>query len=86
MDKTTLHAWVKVEDGLPPMTKNVIVWGIRPKENITAQAYQARRWTGFSASFEVEKNELWEWLTPCDGTVCNVTHWMPLPPFDRDDI
>jgi len=71
--------WISVADNLPPMFENCIVYGRQKRENVCTQAWQARRWTGCSSGFDVEKNKLWEWLTPCDFHVADVTHWMPLP-------
>lgn len=71
--------WISVRDQLPAMCVNVIVWGVQRKENISHQAWQARRFTGLNGAFAVERDGLWEWLTPCDQKVEQVTHWLPLP-------
>lgn len=70
--------WIDANSALPPMFRNVIVWGILPGHNVGYQAWQARRWTG--CSHDVEEKKLWDWMTPTDrGPVKDVTHWMPLP-------
>lgn len=71
--------WISVEEDLPDMYESVIVWGRREKENVCRQAYQARRWTGCTSGFDVEKDKLWQWVTPCDYQVSDVTHWFPMP-------
>ena len=80
--------WISIVDKLPELFENVIVYGVREKENVCSQAYQARRWTGCTNGFDVEKEALWSWLTPCDSLVKEVSHWMPLtkPPivFHKD--
>jgi len=71
--------WFSVDDQLPTMFENCIVYGCQERENICRQAWEARRFTGFNAAFDVESEKLWQWLTPCDSSLTRVTHWMPLP-------
>lgn len=71
--------WVDVDDRLPSLTVNVIVWGRRPSVNVCVQAYEARRWTGCISGVSVRDSHFWEWLTPTDQTVTDVDFWMPMP-------
>ena len=87
--------WIDVKDELPSMYRNVIVWGVRPKENICHQLYQARRWTGLTghpnrdAMWEAQEGDelcCWDWATPCDYSVVEVKFWMPFPEIPREPI
>jgi len=71
--------WVSVETCLPSMFKNVIVLGKIRKQNVCPQAWEARRFTGLNEFFPIEKEKLWQWLTPTDFRVTSVTHWMVRP-------
>ena len=79
MLRLVMPIWINVNDQLPVMFQNVIVWGVRKKENVVHQSWQARRFTGCSSGFDVERDKLWQWLTPTDGQIEQVTHWMPMP-------
>lgn len=83
-EKAPETKWHSATDKLPPMYENVIVWGIIESINVLQQAYQARRWTGYTMGFDVEKDKLWVWLTPCDAVVKNVTKWVPMPKDESD--
>jgi len=74
MDSKEKLSWIDCHSTLPPMFENVIVWGRREKENVLLQAYQARRFGSGS-----DKNQPFQWLTPCDFVVEDVTHWTALP-------
>lgn len=61
--------WISSET-LPPEGEEVIVWGCIPKFNVCPQAWHARlRRSQYSPDIQ--------WLTPCDYTVREVTHWFP---------
>jgi hypothetical protein len=73
--------WISTREELPPWFINVIVWGKRERENAMKQAYHARRFTGMYTGLGEIHKDAGEgyYLTPCDGYVTEVTHWMPLP-------
>ncbi len=74
------HEWIPVESRLPPMFQNVIAIGILSKDT-NRKIHEARRWTGYSGP-DADHDELggkWEWLTPSDRHVKEVTHWFPKP-------
>jgi len=71
--------WIDVGIKLPPMFESVIVFGVIEKINVLPQAYEARRWTCCTMGFDVEKDKLWSWYTPCDTRVHNVTKWFAMP-------
>lgn len=64
---------------LPEMFTPVIVFGCIEKLNVLPQMWEARRWTGCTSGFDVEKDKLWGWYTPTDMRVNNVTRWIPMP-------
>lgn len=66
---------INVEDSLPPMFEDVLVVGIVKHINVCPQIWQARRWTGITSGFDVEKDKLWNWLTPTDSDVIDVKYW-----------
>ena len=74
--------WTSIDNGLPPMFKNVIDWGRIKKFNISCQAWQGRRWTGWRNGWPGQaegKEPPFTWHAPCDYRIKDVTHWMPLP-------
>jgi hypothetical protein len=76
----TPPSWIDVRSMLPLMFQNVIVWGVRSKLNVCHQAWEARRWTGCTSGFDVEKDKLWSWeITGGGGSIHKVTHWFPMP-------
>lgn len=72
-------SWQDVRSTLPLMFENVIVWGRVRSRNVCHQMWQARRWTGCSSGFDVEGGKHWDWVTPTDGIVEEVTHWFSSP-------
>jgi len=56
------------------MFRAVLVYGVQRQANVISQWWEARRWTGSN-----QPGGEWEWLTPTDFPVTNVTVWAPLP-------
>jgi hypothetical protein len=73
-----MSAWVSVDDRLPPMFQDVLVYGVQERANVLAQVWQARRWTGSNQS-----SAAWDWLTPTDHPVVDVRFWMHVPDFPQ---
>ncbi len=74
--------WISAKEVLPPMFVDVMVWGIIEKFNVCHQAWQARRWSGWTSGWQtsdVIDPPDWIWTAPCDYNVRDVTHWMPMP-------
>ena len=66
-----------VDDDLPPMFQEVLVYGkLYKQENYGFHI--ARRWTGYSGP---NPEKYVEWLTDMDYSVEIVTHWTPRPVF-----
>lgn len=78
MEKLT---WENVNKELPKMFVNVIVWGVIEKINVIPQAWQARRWSGWSNGWpgisEGKEPSDWIWLTSTDIKIYKVLLWMP---------
>jgi hypothetical protein len=75
-------SWIDASKQLPPMFKDVIVWGQRYNENSelgTKDVWKARRWTGHNQCEDFGARAYWEWLGNGDWPIKNVTFWMPLP-------
>ncbi len=72
-------SWMDVRSVLPPLFENVIVWGRVKERNLCHQMWEARRWTGCTQGFDVEGDKCWDWMTPTDGLVQEVTHWFRAP-------
>lgn len=72
-------SWMDVRSVLPPLFQKVIVWGRVKSRNVCHQMWEARRWTGCTSGFDVEGDKCWEWVTPTDGVVHDVTHWFSAP-------
>ena len=79
--------WIPVDSRLPTMFENVIVMGtlIADKHHYP-RIMEARRWTGYSGpnSGHDEIGGKWDWLTPGDRGVRDVTHWIPMPLMSGD--
>lgn len=73
---------ISVDDLLPPLFESVMAFGVRSRENVMRQWYEARRWTG--CNYGADKTQTsWHWLTPCDGLIEGVTHWYKIPSFPK---
>lgn len=79
------HEWIPVELRRPPMFENVIVLGTLSADS-NRGIHEARRWTGWTSgpgrdeTWDAPENQKgWEWLTPGDRHVKDVTHWFPKP-------
>jgi hypothetical protein len=71
--------WISAEEVLPELFQNVLVFGRCEQINVLHQIYQARRWCGTPHLCKG-----FNWLTPCDAVITNVTYWMYIPDGIKD--
>ncbi len=60
-------------DGRQKNQQLVALNGLTPEKPPACQ--RGIRWAGYLP----DQDKYWEWLTPCDYSIKDVTHWLPLP-------